>query len=154
MQQLLQFDRDPNDHSAEVDELVAEVLAGRRGPGWPLPIEAEKLLRALRQARGMKNARPIRELAPLLDLGEREIKEAARTLVVEFGIPLVGSRREHGGYYLAVTTEERVSAATTLKHEIRALARRVRALEGHQAMLEYLGQLRAELSPSDPKEAA
>jgi hypothetical protein len=165
MQQLLQFD---DDHGAEVDALVEAVLAGVAGlppqhakngragdpgfPGWPLPIEAAKLLRALRSAHGAKLARPIRELVPLLDLSEREVKQAARTLVVEFGLPVVGLRVKPYGYYLAVTTEERLAAANTLKHEIRALARRVRALEGHKAMVEWLGQLQIELN--GPPEAA
>jgi hypothetical protein len=150
MQCLLQFDEP--DHSAEVDAMVEAVLAGVGGPGWPLPIEAKKLLRALHYAQGSKRARPIRELAQLLDLSEREVKQAARTLVVEFGLPLVGSRVKPHGYYLAVTTEERLQAATTLKHEIVALARRVRALEGHKAMIEWLGQLKIELG--GPQEAA
>ena len=149
MQQLLQFD---DDHGAEIDVLIEAVLAGKSGPGWPLAVEAEKLLRALRLARGAKLARPIRELAGLLDLSEREVKQAARTLVVEFGLPIVGSRVQPYGYYLAVTTEERLAAASTLKHEIRALARRVRALEGHKAMVEWLGQLQIEMN--GPKEAA
>jgi hypothetical protein len=150
MQQLLQFDEP--DHGAEVDAMVEAVLSGVGGPGWPLPVEAEKLLRALRHAHGAKQARPIRELARQLDLSEREVKQAARTLVVEFSLPLVGSRIQPYGYYLAVTSEERLQAANTLKHEIVALARRVRALEGHKAMIEWLGQLKIELG--GPQEAA
>jgi hypothetical protein len=148
MQQLLQFE--PNeDHAAEVDALVEATLAGTRGPGWPLAIEAEKLLRALRSAHGARLARPIRELAPLLNLTEREVKQAVRTLVVEFRLPIVGSRVEPHGYYLAVTTAERMQAARTLKHEVRALCLRIRALESQQEMLEYLGQLRAELNGNE-----
>jgi hypothetical protein len=134
-------------HAADVDADVVAVLRGERGPGWPLSPEAAKVLRELRNARGAGQARPISELSPLVNLSERDIKEAVRILVVDFCLPVVGSRVKPYGYYLAVTTQERLDAARTLKHEIRALAARVRALEGKQSLREFLGQMQLEEAP-------
>jgi hypothetical protein len=67
-------------------------------------------------------------------------------LVVEFGLPLAGSRQEPFGYYFALSAEERANATRPLKRELRALAQRVHALEGHHALRELLGQIELELN--------
>jgi hypothetical protein len=132
------------DHAAEMDALVNGVLGGRISPGWPLSDGARLVLRELRNARGAGQAKQISELTHVCHMKEREVKEAVREIVVDFQVPIVGSRRPPYGYYLPVTPAERIQAATTLKHEIRALASRVRALEGKHSLREFLGQMQIE----------
>lgn len=133
----------------ELEGRIAAVLAGAPIPGWPAPDQARQVLEALRTARGAAAARPIRELAEQLGIEPREVKKWVRSLVVEFHLPIVGSRIPPYGYYLAISESERTYASATLKCEIRALAQRVQALEGKQTLREFLGQLRMDLGSGE-----
>lgn len=143
MQGCFQFD--DTDRAIALDAEIEAVLCGRSGP-WPITDEQRMVLRALREAKGAQRAVPIRELIARTGLDERTIKQVKHSLMVEFRLPIAGSRQTPVGYYFPLSAEERIQAARPLKHEIQALALCVRVLESPQALRELLGQIQAELN--------
>ena len=70
-----------------------------------------------------------------------------RELVMSFRLPIVASRdSDAGGYFFAVTAEERISGTADLVKEIIALAERVRIIRGHHDLSALFGQISSELS--------
>jgi hypothetical protein len=68
-------------------------------------------------------------------LTERQVKAACKELIEEHDIPVVGSRVEPMGYYLALTPEEIQAAVRPLKAQICSEQRRVSALEKYYQVL-------------------
>src|SRR5574341_483575 len=160
MPDTLQFALDPE---AAIEQRVDEVLAGRQGK-YALPAEAKRLLELLRWHRGAARAIPLREIAERLTarcgcgkaiVTDRELKEMAKVLTEDFGIPIGASRQPPYGYFLCVTAEDLERAAEPYIHELISLARRLRALRGPQMVEHAFQQCRLELKyEGGPNEAA
>jgi hypothetical protein len=116
------------DPRAELDAKITRLLFPTAGETSPLSEEERRLLLVLQKHMGHDNAIWISRLTERLDLSPREIKAAARNLVVKLGLPVVGSRQAPYGYYLAITPEELLSARNVLLSEVKALASRLVAL--------------------------
>jgi hypothetical protein len=93
---------------------------------------------------------------------EREIKDAIRSLVVDFKVRIGASRSKPFGYFFVTTPQEARDAAHPYISEMRELAKRVRVLLDPHDLGELAGQqwitnLLAEsdpVPPPTPKEAA
>jgi hypothetical protein len=145
MQDLFQFAIDP---TAALDAMVMDLLRGRtRGRSEEALLgKAHELLGLLRYYKGAANAKPLAQLAEILKVTPRELKQHARTLTVDFGIPIGASRQEPYGYYLCVTPADYEAARRPYVHEISSLAQRLQALQPPPRLLEILGQLQIELT--------
>lgn len=142
---------------------VRDVLLGRSGP-WPVTELQRQLLHVLLYHQGAQRAISLHNLMVKLDRActpiptEREIKDAARSLVVDFKVRIGASRGKPVGYFLVTTAEEARDAASPYISEIRQLARRVRVLLDPHDLGELKGQRLIEAclaeSDPDPKEAA
>jgi hypothetical protein len=150
-QETLQFGGG-GDRVRDVDGEVMQVLMGK-GP-WPLTDEQRHVLERLRWAKGAANAISIRELSERTKLGEREIKDAVRSLVIDFDLAIGGRRQEPYGYFLILTAEELEDSLRPLGHEIRALLLRYKKLGNKHRLLQLLGQIKAELENDKNGEAA
>jgi hypothetical protein len=147
-----------NDPAREARAHATRTLLGQAGP-WQLNPLQRELLRILLFHQGAQRAITLRDLIGKLHRAtgvlptEREIKEAARGLVVDFKVRVGASRSAHRGYYLITTAEEARDTASLYVKEIRKLAQRVRVLLDPHDLAELEGQ-RIFSSDPDPKEAA
>jgi hypothetical protein len=145
------------------DAHVRNVIIGRSGP-WQATELQRQVLHVLLFHQGAQRAISLHDLMVKLHRvckpipTEREIKDAIRSLVVDFKVRVGSSRSRPFGYFLVTTPQEARDAAHPFISEIRELARRIRVLldphdlgelEGQQ----WLKELVAEPDP-DPKEAA
>jgi|GEM_PF-1796293 hypothetical protein len=143
------------------DAHARNVLYGRSGPWQPTNLQRE-LLRILLFHPGAQRAIPLRDLMVKLDRvckpapTEREIKDAARSLVVDFRVRIGASRKEPVGYFLVTTAEEARDAAHPYISEIRQLAKRVRVLLDPHDLGDLAGQRWLEdlLTEPEKKETA
>lgn len=137
---------------ARLDGEIVNLLCG--GHGGPLKLQLEgsekSVLECLRFRRGIKNAMPIRDIEQRAKISPRAIKEAVRTLRVNFRLP-IGSWKhsERGGYFLIEDPEDLAAWVKDLSDQIRAEAQVLRAACGDQAVREMLGQLRMEMEAAD-----
>jgi hypothetical protein len=133
------------------------------GP-WPATDLQRELLRILLYHSGAQRAISLDALMVKLERffvpvpTEREIKNAIRSLVVDFKVRIGASRSKPFGYFFITTPQEARDAAHLYISEIRELARRVRVLLDPHDLGELEGQrwlkpLLTEPDP-DPKEAA
>jgi hypothetical protein len=131
------------------------------GP-WPATDLQRELLRILLYHSGAQRAISLHALMVKLDRvlkpipTEREIKDAIRSLVVDFKVRIGASRSKPFGYFFVTTPQEARDAAHLYISEIRELARRVRVLLDPHDVAELEGQrwLKPLLEETDPKEAA
>jgi len=115
-----------------------------RGP-WPLTARQRRLLECLRDRQGRLQTISIAELMERVGSAPREIKADVRTLVTVFELPIVASRDgEDGGYFFAVTAEERISGTADYVKEIMALAERVRVVRNLHDLKTLFGQISTE----------
>jgi hypothetical protein len=135
-QQAFTFDVDP---VGALESLIAQTLAAPT-----LEPNARALLLILRYHKGPGNPRSGQELAGALHVCDRELKQLARTLLMDFGIPVGASRQPPYGYYLCVTAEDRQRASRHHIHQGAAEFARARALQPERTMLELLGQAELE----------
>jgi hypothetical protein len=144
------------------DAHARNVMLGS-GP-WPATDLQRELLRILLYHQGAQLAISLHDLMVKLERivkntpTEREIKEAVRSLVVDFKVRIGSSRSKPFGYFFVTTPQEARDAAHIFISEIRELARRVRVLLDPHDLGELEGQdwlkpLLSETDP-DPKEAA
>jgi hypothetical protein len=117
---------------------------------WPLTPEQKKVLGLLIYHKGAAAAIQIKEISAFTKLGDRAIKDAVRSLVVDFKVRIAGSRQEPYGYYLVMTAAEAIAAAAPLIHEIQELALRAGVLTDEVFISEQQGQMRISI----PKDAA
>lgn len=131
----------------EIDAEIARLLFGGNGPLGFAPTADEKaVLGMIRYRRGWQNAVKVREVQERTKLDVRSIKEAVRTLRLSFHLPIGSSKHAaNGGYYVMITAEDRAIWRRDVIDQARAQFEVLRAADGHQATLEALGQLRAEL---------
>jgi hypothetical protein len=128
---------------------IHDALMGR-GP-WLLTERQRKLLEALRGRQGRLQTMPICDLVARVGGDPRSIKADVRELVVSFALPIVASRdSEDGGYFFAVTAEERISGSADYVKEIVALAQRVRVIRNLADLRTLFGQLSNELEKEQP----
>jgi hypothetical protein len=136
------------DAVAENSNRVHEAMIGR-GP-WDLTERQRGILEQLRGRQGRRLAMTIAELTEKTGCGPREIKAEVRALVIAFRLPIVASRDgDAGGYFFAVTAEERISGTADYVKEIVALAERVRIVRNLPDLATLWGQL--DLSTSERK---
>ncbi|HWQ97242.1 MAG TPA: hypothetical protein VN577_20190 [Terriglobales bacterium] len=90
---------------------------------------------------GERNAAPIADFAEKLNYTPRQIKEAVRCLIMEFDLPIAGSRQKPFGYYMATTSEEIQAASRPLESEVFALMQRIRALRGPSHIADFAKRL-------------
>ena len=98
-------------------------------------------------ARGRKRAVPLKAIARRTQLSDRQIKQAARDLVMRHNL-LIGAVREHdGGYYRIETAEELAETVAVLKNQAVNMLRRCYVLLGKSniRLLELLGQLELDI---------
>jgi hypothetical protein len=120
---------------------IHEVMVG--GGPWELTERPRRLLECLRGRQGSLQAVTIAELMEKIGSGPREIKADVRELVVNFGLAIVASRDGDGsgGYFFAVTAEERISGTADYVKEIVALAERVRIIRSLPDLRTLFGQI-------------
>jgi hypothetical protein len=88
----------------------------------------------------------IREIQERTKLEPRTIKQAVRTLRLNFHLPIASWKHaERGGYFLIVDEEDRAAWVKDVLDQVRAELLVLRAAAGAQAGLELLGQLRMEI---------
>ena len=137
------------------------VLCGSCGP-WPPTDLQREMLRILLFHQGAQSPILLRDLMGKLQRvitplpTEREIKDAARGLIVDFKVRIGASRSKPYGYFLITTPQEARDAAALYIGEIRELARRVRVLLEPHDLAELAGQsgLTFLAAAEEPKEAA
>lgn len=97
----------------------------------------------LEQHRGMQNAIRVKELAILLGMDERKVRELKRELAEEM---LIGSScdRANPGYYVPVCEEEITATLANYYARIRSLFALVKATKGAPEMERFIRQLRLE----------
>jgi hypothetical protein len=122
---------------------VHEVLTGR-GP-WEPSERQRRVIECLRGRQGRNLAMPIGDLMAKTGITPREIKQIVRDLVMQFGMAIVSSRdSEDGGYFFAVTAEERISGTADYVKEIVALGERVRIIRNLHDLRTLFGQISTE----------
>jgi len=140
--------RTPDDMRREaVADNQARIHAAITGHGpWPLSEPQQKILDCLRGRQGRLLAMSIDELQQRVGSTPREIKQNVRELVVTYKLPIVASRdADAGGYYFAVTAEERIAGTADYVKEIVALARRVAVIRNTTDMNALWGQIALEV---------
>ena len=152
MQDSFQFAIDP---VAALDEMITDLLwRGRRGKAGEMLLgKPRELLEHLRYHKGIGNAKLLANLAEKICVNPRELKQHARTLTIDFGVPIGASRQEPYGYFLCVSPEDYAAARRPYAHEISSLAERLQALQPPPRLLEILGQLQIELEHNENTEA-
>lgn len=114
---------------------------------WPLTDLQRELLRILLFHPGAQSAVSLRDLMGKLDRvikplpTEREIKDAARGLVVDYKVRIGASRSKPFGYFLITTIQEARDTARPYISEIVELVRRVRVLLDPHDLAELQGQM-------------
>ena len=137
------------------DAHARAVWRGEYTPGWELTGLQKVILGRLLSRLGAHNAIPLRSLLQITGSDAREIKDAIRSLVVDFKVRVGASRGDPPGYYLITSAEEARATSQPYISEIRQLVRRIRVLLDPHDMAELVGQLLLEEEPdSGPKEAA
>jgi hypothetical protein len=154
----------PESHETQIDmeirRLDADILCllvGRAGGplGLTLGQDEKAVLEMIRYRRGAKNAIPLRDIQQRTKLDVRTIKQAVRTLRMDFHLPIGSSKSsESGGYYLMITADDRAIWRKDVLDQVRAQIDVLRAANGRQAALEALGQLCEELLSQADKEAS
>lgn len=131
-----------------VDHEIECLLYGRSGGplGLTLGDDERAVLGQIRFRRGADRAIALRDIHRDTKLDIRTIKQAVRTLRLNFHLP-IGSSKDGsaGGYYLMISSEDRAIWAKDVIDQVRAQLAVLRAANGRQAALEALGQLRTEL---------
>ncbi len=131
---------------------VHDALMGR-GP-WELTERQRRILECLRGRQGRLQAITIAELTEKTGCGPREIKSDVRDLVVAFRLPIVASRDgDAGGYFFAVTAQERISGTADYVKEIVALAERVRIIRNLPDLATLWGQIDLNVASSIERNA-
>jgi hypothetical protein len=129
---------------------IHDVLMGRA----TCELTERRLLECLRGRQGRLQAMTIAEVIARVGSGPREIKADVRELVVTFGMPIVASRDgDAGGYFFAVTAEERISGTADYVKEIVALAERIRVIRNLHDLRALFGQISNEVETVTAKES-
>jgi hypothetical protein len=123
-------------------------------PGGPLKLnlsdDEKQVLRAIRFHRGADRAITIRQMRDLwvksVQLSERQVKNAVRTLRIDFRLPIGSSKKgSDGGYFLMLTEQDHAILHKQVLDQVRAELEVLKAVDGPRAALELLGQLQIEV---------
>ncbi len=120
----------------------------------PLTPEEHKVLRQLLFHIGHRSALPRRDLERRVGIGEREVKEVVRNLVVTHGVAIGARRGKDHGYFLVATPEDLEIAGGPLISEAREIWRRLKVLYGPTRVAEIYGQLTLDNTVEENKESA
>jgi hypothetical protein len=135
---------------ASNERRIHEVLLGH-GP-WELTERQRTILECLRGRQGRLLAMSINDLVDKLGVDPRAIKGDVRELVVSFRLPIVASRdADDGGYFFAVTAEERISGTAHYLNEAVKLIRRAAIIRTETDMQTLLGQVALDLNQSEER---
>jgi hypothetical protein len=134
-----------------IDADILWLLTGH--PGGPqnltLSLDEKQVLTAIRYCRGAANAVTIRDLQEFKGcetLDAREIKNAVRTLRINFRIPIGSSKKgSGGGYFVMLSDEDHTILRGQILDQVRAELEVLKAVDGPRAALELLGQLQLEV---------
>jgi hypothetical protein len=95
---------------------------------------------------------PISDLVEKLKTDPRTVKADVRELVVTFHLPIVASRdADDGGYFFAVTAEERISGTADYLKEAVKLIRRAAIIRTETDMQTLLGQVALDLRENEER---
>lgn len=115
-----------------------------QGP-WPLKETQRKVLECLRMRQGRLQAMTMEEIGERTGQCRRLIRQNMRALVVDFGLPIVAScDSDTGGYYFAVTAEERIAGTSDLVKEAVGLLKRIGRIRNESDMAVLMGQIALE----------
>jgi hypothetical protein len=138
------------DAVAANERRIHEVLTG--GGPWQLTERQRKVLECLRGRQGRRFAMPISDLVEKLKTDPRTVKADVRELVVTFHLPIVASRdADDGGYFFAVTAEERISGTADYLKEAVKLIRRAAIIRTETDMQTLLGQVALDLRENEER---
>lgn len=132
----------------QLDSEILQLLSGTHGGpmGLRMSDDERAVLTMIRYRRGSANAIKLADIQQRTKLHVRTIKEAVRTLRMNYHLPIGSSKQaETGGYFLMLSADDFAIWRRDVIDQMRAQAAVLRAACGHQAALEALGQLRAEL---------
>jgi hypothetical protein len=150
----------PESSESRIQRLDADILSllvGRAGGPLNLTLgdDEKTVLSMIRYHRGAKSAIPLREIQRQTKLDVRSVKQAVRTLRMDFHLPIGSSKSaESGGYFLMVTAEDRAIWSKDVIDQARAQLNVLKAVNGKHATLEVLGQLREEFGGPAEMEAS
>jgi hypothetical protein len=118
-------------------------------------VPSRSVLIILREHVGRENPITRAELADLLEMPDRMVREVIADLRGRFCIA-IGSNRTPGasGYFLVSTAEEALELTEPLLHQAFSLLRVARALCGRQTIAEWMGQRSLDLEREDDHAAA
>lgn len=142
------FPDTPQERTVQLDAQIADLVCGRRGGVLDLPLDDSDraVLKCIRYRRGAANAISLRKIAETTKLDARSIKQAVRTLRLNYRLPIGSSKSgTDGGYFLMVTDDDRKIWRSDVIDQVRAQLAVLHAADGRQAALEALGQLRVEI---------
>jgi hypothetical protein len=143
---------DAEDRIRQIDLEIELLLFDKsRGPlGLHLSDDERQVLSAIRYHRGADRAITIREMqegwTELVRLSDRQVKNAVRSLRIEFRLPIGSSKKgSDGGYFIMISPEDHAILHNQVLDQVRAELAVLRAIDGHRAALELLGQLQLEV---------
>jgi hypothetical protein len=139
-----------------IDQEILNLLTGIAGGplGLRLTDDEREVLTMIRYHRGAASAIKLADIQQRTRLNVRTIKDAVRTLRMNFHLPLGSSKHaETGGYFLMISSEDRAIWRKDVLDQARAQLAVLHACDGRQAALEALGQLRAELESREESHA-
>jgi|GEM_PF-3775819 len=142
------FPETPEQFAGRIDREIEWLIYGGRGGdlGLPLADDEKAVLRCVRFHRGVARAVSLATISGDTQLNARAVKQAVRTLRLNYRLPIGSSKNiGGGGYYLMVTDEDRCVWRTDVIDQVRAQLAVLRAADSRHAALEALGQLRVEL---------
>jgi hypothetical protein len=144
-----------------IDLEIEGLLYGTRGGPFGLAMgdDEKRVLRLVRYRRGAKNAITIAEMRNAMIregsahpeaggytiLGDREIKQAVRTLRLNYHLPIGSNKAGMGGYFIMISDEDHAILASQILDQVRGEIEVLRAVSSPRAALELLGQLQLEL---------
>jgi len=135
------FPPTPEELAAKIDKQILDLILGYSGGlyGLALGTVEKSVLRMLRNHNGYESAVSIADLQKSLALDARTIKQAIRTLRLN--------------YHLPITRRDVEIWAKDVLDQVRAEVAVLRAAAGNQIGLEILGQLRNEALNAAEQEA-
>jgi len=145
----------PEPLDERIRSIDAEILALLMGkPGGPqnftLSLNEKQVLAAIRFCRGAANRVTIKNMQNFKgceELDAREIKQAVRTLRINFRLPIGSSKQgSGGGYFIMLSAEDHNILRGQILDQVRAELEVLKSVDGPRAALELLGQLQLEVS--------
>jgi hypothetical protein len=127
-----------------IDTAIASLLFGFRGGPLNLRLadDEKAVLEMIRYHRGSTNAVNLRDIHQRTKLDGRTIKQAVRTLRLNFHVPIGSSKHAtNGGYFVIISAQDCSAWVKEVLDQVKAELSVVRAAAGNRAVLDLLGQL-------------